>query len=117
MLDPAEEPKSLTRSQIEDLRLAASKMNRVEPRGFQAQMRLKYCQGRVRLAQTVFRWGRENIKLGLAEKRTRIICVGLQSAFRTAKRCQEKQPLLLWHYCCDKLQNLILNKTQHLKLP
>ncbi|CDN12742.1 hypothetical protein RintRC_5217 [Richelia intracellularis] len=61
MLDPAEEPKSLTRSQIEDLRLAASKMNGVERRGFQAQITLKYCQGRARLAQTVLGWGRENI--------------------------------------------------------
>ena len=46
MLDPAEEPKSLTRSQIEDLRLAASKINGVERRGFQAQMTLQYWQGR-----------------------------------------------------------------------
>ncbi|NRB08956.1 MAG: hypothetical protein HRU34_18780, partial [Richelia sp.] len=46
MLDPPEEPKSLTRSQIEDLWLAAWKMNGLEPRGFQAQMTLKYCQGR-----------------------------------------------------------------------
>ena len=61
MLDPAEEPKSLTRSQIEDLRLPASKINGVERRGFQAQMTLKYCQGRARLAQTVLGWGRENI--------------------------------------------------------
>ena len=103
MLDPPEEPKSLTRSQIEDLRLAASKMNRVEPRGFQPEMTLKYCQGRARLAQTVFPWGRENIELGLGEKRTGIICVGLESAFSTAKPCQEKQPLLLWHYPWDKL--------------
>ena len=117
MLDPAEEPKSLTRSQIEDLRLAALKINGVERRGFQAQMTLKYCQGRARLAQTVFPWGRDKIELGLPEKRTGIICVGLQSAFRTPKRCQEKQLLLLWHYPWDKLQNLILNNTQHLKLP
>ena len=117
MLDPAEEPKSLTRSQIKDLRLAVSKINGVERRGFQPEMTLKYCQGRARLAQTLFGWGRENIELGLAEKRTGIICVGLQSAFSTAKRCQEKQPLLLWHYPWDKLHNIILNKTQHLKLP
>ena len=97
--------------------MPASKINGVERRGFQPEMTLKYCQGRARLAQTVFPWGRENIELGLAEKRTGIICVGLQSAFSTAKRCQEKQPLLLWHYPWDKLQNLILNKTQHLKLP
>ena len=77
------------------MRLAASKMNGVEPRGFQAQMTLKYCQGRARLAETIFGWGRENIDLGLAEKITGIICVGLQSAFSTAQRCQEKQPLIL----------------------
>ena len=68
MLDLAEKPKSLTRSQIEDLRLVVSKMNGVEGPGFQAQMTLKYCQGRARLAQTVFPWGRENIELGLVEK-------------------------------------------------
>ena len=92
-------------------------MNGVERRGFQAQMTLKYCQGRARLTQTVFPWGRENIELGVGEKRTGIICVRLQSAFTTAKRCQEKQPLQLWHYPWDKLQNLILNKTEYLKLP
>ena len=94
MLDPPEEPKSLTRSQIEDLPLPASKMNGVERRGFQAQMTLKYCQGRARLAQTVFPWGRENMELGLPEKRTGIICVGLQSGFSTAKLCQEKQAVV-----------------------
>ena len=92
-------------------------MNEVERRGFQGHLTLKYCQSSARLAQTVFPWGRENIELGLGEKRTGIICVGLQSAFSTAKRCQEKQPLLLCHYRYDKLQNLILNKSQHFKLP
>ena len=74
--------------------MAASKINALERRGFQAQMTLKCCQGGARLAQTVFGWGRENIELGLTEKRTGIISVGLQSAFSTAKRCQEKQPLV-----------------------
>ena len=50
------------------MRLAASKMNGVECRGFQAQMTLKYCQSRATLAETVFGWGRENIELGLVEK-------------------------------------------------
>lgn len=82
----------LTRSQIEDLRLAASKMDGVERRGFQATMALKYCQGSARLAETLFGWGRKNIEVGLAEKRTGIICVGLQSALSGAKRWEEKQP-------------------------
>ncbi|WP_199326847.1 hypothetical protein [Nostoc sp. FACHB-888] len=55
--------KSLTASQIEDLRLAASKMNGVERRSFQAQMTLKYCQGSARQAETVFGWGRQNIEV------------------------------------------------------
>jgi hypothetical protein len=84
--------KSLTASQIEDLRLAASKMNGVERRSFQAQMALKYCQGSARLAETVFGWGRQNIEVGLAEKRTGITCVGLQSTFSGAKLWEQKQP-------------------------
>ena len=82
----------LAPSQIEDLRLAASKMDGVERRGFQATMALKYCQGSARLAETLFGWGRKNVEVGLAEKRTGIICVGLQSALSGAKRWEEKQP-------------------------
>jgi hypothetical protein len=84
--------KSLTASQIKDLRLAVSKMNGVERRSFQAQMALKYCQGSARQAETVFGWGRQNIEVGLAEKRTGITCVGLQPTFSGAKRWEEKQP-------------------------
>lgn len=54
--------KSLTSSQIEDLRMAASKMNGVKRRAFQAEMAQKYCQGKARLAETVFGWGRQNIE-------------------------------------------------------
>ena len=95
-LAPAGSPQSLTPSQIEDLRLAASKMNGVERRHFQAEMAWKYCQGSARLAETVFGWGRENIKVGLAEKRTGISCVGLQSTFSGAKRWEDKQPEVAW---------------------
>lgn len=84
---------SITSSQIEDLRLAASKMDGVERRSFQADIALKYCQGSGRLAETVFGWGRKNIEVGLAEKRTGIVCVGLQSALSGAKRWEEKQPV------------------------
>lgn len=91
-LAPVSATNSLTPSQIEDLRLAASKMNGVERRSFQAEMALKYCQGRARLAETLFGWGRQNIEVGLAEKRTQITCVGLQSTKCGAKRWEEKQP-------------------------
>lgn len=93
MVDAVSEPKSLTQTQIEDLRLAASKMNGAKRRNFQAQITLKYCQGKARLAETVFGWGRQNIEVGLAEKRTGITCLGLQSSLSGAKRWEEKQPI------------------------
>ncbi len=71
----------LNPSQIEDLRLAASKLLGASRRSFQAQMALKYCGGSARLTETVFGWGRNNVELGLAEKRTGITCIGAQAAF------------------------------------
>jgi hypothetical protein len=82
----------LTASQIEDLRLAASKMQGAARRAFQAEMAIKYCFGSPRLTETVFGWGRENVTLGLAEKRSGITCVGAQSFYGGAKRWEERQP-------------------------
>nr|WP_206603273.1 transposase [Leptolyngbya ohadii] len=82
----------MSTSQIEDLRLAASKMHGAERRSFQAEMALKYCQGNARLAEQVFGWGRVNVEVGLAEKRTGIICVGAQSGYSGAKCWEEKYP-------------------------
>ena len=65
----------LSSSQIEDLRLAASKLLGAGRRSFQAEMALKYCEGSARLAETVFGWGRNNVELGLAEQRTGITCI------------------------------------------
>lgn len=70
----------LSASQIEDLRLASSKMSGVERRSFQAAMTLKYCGGNARHAERVFGWGREAIQLGLHEQRTGVICLGAQAA-------------------------------------
>lgn len=81
----------LSASQVEDLRLAASKMRGVQRRSFQAQMALKYCGGNARLAETIFGWGRKNVEVGLAEKRTGIGCVGAHSA-KGAKRWEDRQP-------------------------
>jgi hypothetical protein len=75
---------SLTPSQIADLRLAASKLSGPERRSFEAEMTLKYCAGHPLKAEAVFGWGRETVALGLAEKRSGIICVGAQSAFSGA---------------------------------
>ena len=82
----------LSLNQIEDLRLAASKMRGTSRRSFQAEMALKYCEGNARLAERIFGWGRVNVEVGLAEKRTGIECIGAQSGYSGAKRWEEKQP-------------------------
>ncbi|MDJ0596652.1 MAG: hypothetical protein QNJ72_42910 [Pleurocapsa sp. MO_226.B13] len=56
-------------------------------------MTLKYCQGSARLAERLFGWGRRNVQLGLEEKRSGIICLGLQSNYSGAKKWEEKEPL------------------------
>ena len=83
---------SLSASQIEDIRLAASKMHGEERRAFQAEMALKYCEGNIRLTETIFGWGRETVAVGLAEKRTGLICYGAQSAFSGNKRWEDRHP-------------------------
>nr|WP_199755813.1 hypothetical protein [Chroococcidiopsis cubana] len=82
----------LDQSQIEDLQLAASKLLGASRRSFQAQMCLKYCGGSARLAETIFGWGRNNVQLGLAEKRTGITCIGGQAAFGGNKSWEERYP-------------------------
>ena len=78
--------------QIEDLRLASSKMHSVARRFFQAEMALKYCQGSARLTETVFGWSRTAVEVGLAEKRTGIICLGDQSVYSGKKRWEDQHP-------------------------
>jgi hypothetical protein len=78
--------------QSADLRFAASKMTGATRRAFQAEMARKYCEGNARLAETVFGWGRHTIALGLAERRTGLICLGAQSAFSGRKRWEERYP-------------------------
>jgi len=83
---------SLTPSQIQDLRLAASKMTGAPRRAFQAEMTLKYCRGSARLAETILGWSRAAVEVGWAEHRTGIRCLGAQSAFSGRKRCEEHVP-------------------------
>jgi hypothetical protein len=83
---------TLSPSQVEDLRLAASKMTGAKRRDFQAQMTIKYCEGSARLAERLFGWGRRNVQLGLEERRSGIICVGLQSTYSGAKKWEELFP-------------------------
>lgn len=86
----AHEP--LLLSQIADLRLAASKMTGATRRAFQAEMALKYCGGNPLLAETIFGWGRHTVEVGLAERRTGILCLGAQSAFSGRKPWEDTQP-------------------------
>ena len=83
---------SFSPSQIADLRLAASKMTGPARRAFEAEMALKYCEGNPLMAEAVFGWGRQTVALGLAERRTGIICLGAQSAFSGRKRWEEQHP-------------------------
>jgi hypothetical protein len=79
-------------SQIADLRLAASKMTGATRRAFQAEMTLKYCGGDPLLAETIFGWGRHTVTVGLAERRTGILCLGAQAAFSGRKPWEDTQP-------------------------
>ena len=83
---------SLSPSQIADLRLAASKLTGPKRRAFEAEMTLKYCEGNPLVAEAVLGWGRQTVALGLAERRTGIICLGAQSAFSGRKRWEEQYP-------------------------
>jgi hypothetical protein len=82
----------LSPSQIADLRLAASKMSGPKRRAFEAEMTLKYCGGNPLLAETIFGWGRHTVALGLAERRTGIVCLGAQAAFSGRHRWEDKHP-------------------------
>jgi DDE family transposase len=89
---PLASRQSLSPSQIADLRLATSKMSGPKRRAFEAEMTLKYCRGNPLLAETLFGWGRHTVEVGLAERRTGIICLGAQSAFSGRHRWEAKQP-------------------------
>src|SRR5262245_52776275 len=79
-------------SQIAALRLAASKMTGPTRRAFQAERAVKYCRGTPVLAETIFGWGRHTVAVGLAERRTGILCLGARAAFRGRKRWEDTQP-------------------------
>ena len=89
--EPLSQP-ALTPSQIQDLRLAASKMTGAPRRAFQAEMTLKYCRGSARLAETILGWSRAAVEVGLAEHRTGMLCLGAQSACSGRKRWEEHAP-------------------------
>jgi len=61
-------------------------------RAFQAEMTLKYCHGNARWAETLLGWSRKAVEVGLAERRTGIVCVGGHAAWSGRKRWEEKYP-------------------------
>src|SRR5713101_6477888 len=83
---------SPTPEQRADIRLAASKMTGAPRRSFEAEMTLKYCGGDARQAESVVGWGRHTVELGLAERRTGILCLGAQSACSGRKRWEDEHP-------------------------
>ncbi len=96
---PLKSRASLSASQIADLRLAASKMTGSKRRAFEAEMTIKYCEGNPLMAEAVLGWGRQTVTLGLAERRTGIICLGAQSAFSGRKRWEELNPQVAQALC------------------
>jgi Rhodopirellula transposase DDE domain len=89
----------LTPSQIADLRLAASKMTGAKRRAFEAEMSLKYCEGNPLQAESTFGWSRRTVALGLAERRTGLMCLGAQSAFSGRKRWEDTHPQVAEALC------------------
>jgi len=89
----------LSASQIEDLKLASSKMSGANRRSFQAAITLKHCQGNARQAERVLGWSRDTVELGLHEQRTGITCLGAQAACCGNGLWEEKYPVVaeaLW---------------------
>lgn len=78
--------------QLADLRLAAAQMTGAKRRAFQAEMTVQYCASNARQAERMFGWGRETIDLGLAERRTGLICLGAQGASSGRKRWEAQHP-------------------------
>jgi len=75
-----------------DLCVAASQMTGPKRRALQAEMALKYCRGKPLLAEIIFGWGRRTLEVGLAERRTGLICLGAQAACSGRKRWEDTDP-------------------------
>lgn len=83
---------SLSESTIQDIRLAARKMQGAKRRSFQAEMTEKYCSGLAWKAAAIFKWNQKTVESGLHEKRTGIICLGAQKLNSGRKKWEDKHP-------------------------
>jgi transposase len=84
----------LTDSVKETIQTAAGKLTGFLRRQFQAEMAIKYCQGKARRAEEVFGWGREAVQTGLHELRTGIRCVEDFSS-RGRRKSEQQHPELV----------------------
>lgn len=61
-------------------------------RSFQAEISIKYCNGKSRQTEEMFGWNRNSVEQGLHERRTGIICLGAQKGCCGNKLWEEKHP-------------------------
>jgi transposase len=83
----------LTESVVATIQSAARKLTGFLRRQFQAEMALKYCEGRARRAEDVFGWGRAAVEMGLNELRTGLRCYENFSS-RGRRQSEEQAPEL-----------------------
>ena len=69
--------------------MAATRLTGHHRRAFQAHITTRYLQGKTRLAETVFGWGRDTVTLGIHEARTGFICLGAQCL--SGPKCWEER--------------------------
>ena len=91
LLEPLSQP-SLTPSQKQDMRLAASQMKGALRRALQAEMTLLSCRGSARHAATLLVWSRAAIEVVLAAYRKSMLRLGSPSASIGHKRNEEHAP-------------------------
>ena len=84
----------LTEAVKEIILSASRKLTGFRRREFQAEMTIKYCDGKPRQAEQVFGWGREAVTTGLNERRTGIRCLENYSA-RGRRPSEELHPELV----------------------
>jgi len=77
----------------ETIRSAARKLTGFARRQFQAEVAIQYGDGHPRVAERVFKWGRNTVHTGLNELRTGIRCVD-DFASRGRHNTEEQQPEL-----------------------
>jgi hypothetical protein len=61
-------------------------------RAFEAERALKYCEGNPLQAERPFGWSRRTVELGLAERRSAIVCLGAHAACSGRKRWEDQHP-------------------------